>query len=254
LGYFGQPHIIVRFMAIHDVRALKTARRIGMSWMIVSLLGAMMTGLFGYAYVLKTGAVLTDPETIFLYLSQVLFHPVISGFLLAAILAAIMSTISSQLLVTSSSLTGDFYQAFLRRNATQNELVLVGRLSVLLIALLAIAFAYNRDSTILTLVSNAWAGFGAAFGPVILLSLYWKAMNKEGAICGMLMGALTVLVWTYAPFTIQGQSMPDLMYAIVPGFIMCSLTIFLVSKVTQAPNPSILKVFANVEQAIAESK
>lgn len=254
LGYFGQPHIIVRFMAIHDVRALKTARRIGMSWMIVSLIGAMMTGLLGFAYVSKTGAALNDPETIFLYLSQVLFHPLISGFLLAAILAAIMSTISSQLLVTSSSLTGDFYQAFLRRNANQNELVMVGRLSVLLIALLAIALAYDRDSTILTLVSNAWAGFGAAFGPVILLSLYWKEMTKEGAIGGMLVGALTVLLWIYAPITIQGLSLPDLMYAIVPGFICCSLTIFTVSKVTHAPNPSILKMFANVEQTIAESK
>jgi sodium/proline symporter len=254
LGYFGQPHIIVRFMAIHDVRALKTARRIGMSWMIVSLIGAMMTGLFGFAYILKTGAVLNDPETIFLYLSQVLFHPLISGFLLAAILAAIMSTISSQLLVTSSSLTGDFYQAFLRRDADQKELVLVGRLSVLLIALVAVALAYDRDSTILTLVSNAWAGFGAAFGPVILFSLYWKEMTKESAISGMLIGALTVLLWTYAPITIQGQNLPDLMYAIVPGFLMCSLTILAVSKLTKSPNASILKVFANVEQTITESK
>ena len=163
LGYFGQPHIIVRFMAIRSLKDVKTARRIGMSWMIVTIIGALATGLVGLAYVQKSGVELADAETIFIMLSQTLFNPLIAGFLLAAILAAIMSTISSQLLVTSSSLTGDFYHMFVRRQASQKELVLVGRISVVIVALVAIVLAYDRESTILSLVGNAWAGFGAAF-------------------------------------------------------------------------------------------
>jgi len=230
LGYFGQPHIIVRFMAIRSVKDMPTARRIGMSWMIVAIIGAMATGLAGIAYVAKTGMKLDDAETIFIVLSQLLFNPLIAGFLLAAILAAIMSTISSQLLVTSSSLTGDFYKAFLHKEASEKRLVLVGRISVALVALVAIFLAYDRNSTILTLVSNAWAGFGAAFGPVIIGSLYWSKMTRDGALVGMISGALTVLFWIYAHVTIAGQSLSSVMYEIVPGFIICSLAIYIVSK------------------------
>jgi len=243
LGYFGQPHIIVRFMAIRSVKDMPTARRIGMSWMIVALIGAMATGFAGIAYVAKTGLIIDDAETIFIVLSQLLFSPLIAGFLLAAILAAIMSTISSQLLVTSSSLTGDFYQAFLHQDASEKQLVLVGRISVLLVALVAIYMAYDRNSTILTLVSNAWAGFGAAFGPVVIGSLYWQKMNRNGALAGMLTGAVTVLVWIYAPITINGQSLSSLMYEIVPGFILCSLAIYVVSNFTGEVEPNVIEKF-----------
>jgi sodium/proline symporter len=243
LGYFGQPHIIVRFMAIRSVKDLPVARRIGMTWMIVSICGAMATGFAGIAYVAKTGTVLTDPETIFILFSQVLFHPLIAGFLLAAILAAIMSTISSQLLVTSSSLTGDFYQAFLNKDATDKQLVFVGRLSVLLVAIVAIFLAYDRNSSILSLVSNAWAGFGAAFGPLVILSLYWKKMNKQGALAGMLTGAFTVLFWIYAPITIGGESLSSTMYEIVPGFILATIAIVVVSKFTANPDESVEQMF-----------
>lgn len=239
LGYFGQPHIIVRFMAIRSVKEMPTARRIGMSWMIVAIIGAMATGLAGIAYVAKTGMKLDDAETIFIVLSQLLFSPLIAGFLLAAILAAIMSTISSQLLVTSSSLTGDFYQAFLHRDASEKQLVLVGRISVFVVALVAIYLAYDRDSSILSLVSNAWAGFGAAFGPVIIGCLYWKDMTRNGALAGMLSGAITVLIWIYAPITIGGQALSAVMYEIVPGFIVCSLAIYLVSKLSPKVEESI---------------
>ncbi|ALO35326.1 proline:sodium symporter PutP [Colwellia sp. MT41] len=232
LGYFGQPHIIVRFMAIRSVKDMPTARRIGMTWMIVAIIGAMATGFAGIAYVAKTGIKLDDPETIFIVLSQLLFSPLIAGFLLAAILAAIMSTISSQLLVTSSSLTGDFYQAFLHQDASEKQLVLVGRISVFLVALVAIYLAYDRDSSILSLVSNAWAGFGAAFGPVVIGCLYWKGMTRNGALAGIVSGAVTVLIWIYAPITINGQTLSALMYEIVPGFVVCSLAIYLVSKLS----------------------
>jgi SSS family solute:Na+ symporter/sodium/proline symporter len=247
LGYFGQPHIIVRFMAIRSVEDLPVARRIGMTWMIVAIIGAMATGFAGIAYVAKTGTALQDPETIFILLSQILFHPLIAGFLLAAILAAIMSTISSQLLVTSSSLTGDFYQAFLNKEATDKQLVTVGRLSVLIVALVAVFLAYDRESSILSLVGNAWAGFGAAFGPLIILSLYWKKMNRHGALAGMLTGAGTVLFWIYAPITINGQSLSAVMYEIVPGFILATLAIVLVSKFTHTEDKDIESLFDVME-------
>lgn len=240
LGYFGQPHIIVRFMAIRSVKDMPTARRIGMSWMIVTIVGAMATGFTGVAYVAKTGVQLDDAETIFILLSQILFNPLIAGFLLAAILAAIMSTISSQLLVTSSSLTEDFYKTFLHKEATDKQQVLVGRLSVVLVALVAVYLAYDRNSTILTLVSNAWAGFGASFGPVIIASLYWKKMTRNGALAGMITGAVTVLLWIYLPVTINGQSLSSLMYEIVPGFILCSLVIYFVSSMSPQGDEAIL--------------
>ncbi|MDG1750353.1 MAG: sodium/proline symporter PutP [Thalassotalea sp.] len=243
LGYFGQPHIIVRFMAIRSVKDIPVARRIGMTWMIVSICGAMATGFIGIAYIAKTGTPLNDAETIFILLSQLLFSPLISGFLLAAILAAIMSTISSQLLVTSSSLTGDFYQAFLNKTASEKQLVFVGRLSVLIVALVAIYLAYDRNSSILSLVSNAWAGFGAAFGPVVILSLYWKKMNRNGALAGMITGAATVLFWIYVPITIDGQTLSSWIYEIVPGFILCSLVVVIVSKLTYKPQSDIEETF-----------
>ena len=243
LGYFGQPHIIVRFMAIRSVDDIPKARLIGMTWMIVALFGAMATGFAGVAYVAKTGMAIDDAETIFILLGQVLFHPLIAGFLLAAILAAIMSTISSQLLVTSSSLTGDFYQAFLNKDASEKQLVFVGRVSVALVALVAVFLAYDRDSSILTLVSNAWAGFGAAFGPLVILSLYWKKMTRQGALAGMVTGALTVLVWIYAPITIGGESLSSVMYEIVPGFIMATIVIVVVSRLTAKDQPELEAVF-----------
>ncbi len=253
LGYFGQPHIIVRFMAIRSVQDIKVARRIGMSWMLVTIVGAVMTGFVGIAYVAKTEMTLNDPETIFIVFSQFLFHPLISGFLLAAILAAIMSTISSQLLVTSSSLTEDFYKAFVKRNASQTELVVIGRLSVLLVALVAIALAFDRNSSVLQLVSNAWAGFGAAFGPLIILSLYWSRMTFAGALSGIIVGALTVLIWIYAPVTVDGQRLSQLMYEIVPGVILSTLAIVGVSLCTKAPAPSIRQLFGKMEQQIKNS-
>ena len=234
LGYFGQPHIIVRFMAIRSVREIKIARRIGMSWMIISLTGAIAVGLVGAAYIKSIDGNLSDPETIFIFLSNTLFDPLVSGFLLAAILAAIMSTISSQLLVTSCSLTEDIYHTFLRKKASDTELVLVGRFSIVAVALLAIFLAHDRDSSILSLVSNAWAGFGAAFGPVVLLSLFWARMTRQGALAGIVVGASAVLVWIYGDFTINNQTPSDYIYEIVPGFFAGAIAIFIVSLLTKS--------------------
>ncbi|KTG23833.1 proline:sodium symporter PutP [Idiomarina sp. WRN-38] len=249
LGYFGQPHIIVRFMAIRSVSDVKAARRIGISWMTVSIIGAMATGFVGIAYVAETKMSLPDAETIFIIFSQFLFHPLIGGFLLAAILAAIMSTISSQLLVSSSSLTEDFYKAFLRKDASEKELVFVGRMSVLAVSLVAIWLAWNPENTILSLVSNAWAGFGAAFGPVVILSLFWKRMNRHGALAGMLAGAVTVLFWIYGP-TFGGEQLSAYVYEIVPGFILSTLAIIIFSKVTAEPEKELQDKFEEMESVI----
>lgn len=252
LGYFGQPHIIVRFMAIRSLKDIATARYIGMSWMIVTVIGAVLTGIAGYAYTYAHGYPVDDPETIFIILSQILFHPLVAGFLLAAILAAIMSTISSQLLVSSSSLTEDFYKTFLRKEASQTELVAVGRISVLVVSLVAIGLAFDRSSNILSLVGNAWAGFGAAFGPIILLSLYWRGLTRDGALAGMVVGAVTVLFWLYAPIEIDGKSLSDILYEIVPGFILSGTAAIIVSIVGRDVLPHVLHRHGEMEKAMEE--
>lgn len=250
LGYFGQPHIIVRFMAISHVSELKVARKIGMSWMLVTLIGALSVGLSGLAYVNSTQMSLKDPETIFIVLSNTLFHPFISGFLLAAILAAIMSTISSQLLVTSSSLATDLYKEFIKKDAEQSQVLLVSRLSILLVAALAIVIAHDRESSILSLVSNAWAGFGAAFGPLILYGLFWRNMTLPGAIAGIVSGTITVLVWIYLPVFADGSSLSSKLYEIVPGFLVASGAIYIVSKATVDKDSMLHKNFSEMEQQL----
>lgn len=255
LGYFGQPHIIVRFMAIRSVKDVPMARHIGMTWMITTLIGAIGTGLVGLAYAKANNLDIQDGETIFIVLSQLLFSPLVGGFLLAAILAAVMSTISSQLLVSSSSLTGDFYKLFLRRGASEKELVTVGRLSVVAVALVACLLAASPDASVLDLVGNAWAGFGAAFGPVVILSLHWRRMTGMGALAGMIIGAATILVWTYLPLLPPAEvggaarTLDSLLYAMVPGFILCWLTIWGVSHLGTPPQ-SVTDRFGDVEKAM----
>ena len=232
LGYFGQPHIIVRFMAVRSVEEVKTARNIGMTWMGVALIGAIGIGIAGRAYVERNGLVIDDPETIFIVLANLLFHPLVTGFLLAALLAAIMSTISSQLLVASSSLTEDFYKLFFRKEAGERESVNVGRICVALVALAAIWIARDPESQVLGLVSNAWAGFGAAFGPLIILSLTWDRMTGAGAVAGLVTGAAVVAAWIALGWNAQLPGFDGGLYEIVPGFIAAWLAIWLVSKAT----------------------
>lgn len=233
LGYFGQPHIIVRFMAIRKISEVSKARNIGMSWMGISLIGAVCVGVFGRAYAVRNGLDVEDSETIFIVLADLLFHPLVTGFLFAALLAAVMSTISSQLLVASSSLTEDFYRLFLRKEATEGETVTVGRISVLLVGVVAAFIARDPNSQVLGLVSNAWAGFGAAFGPLIILSLTWSRMSGTGAVAGLVGGALTVIVWISLGLNSSFLGGPGI-YEIIPGFIVAWLAIYVVSLMTQS--------------------
>jgi len=231
LGYFGQPHIIVRFMAIDRVENVPRAGVIGMAWMVISLLGAVAVGLAGRAYAEGNGLEVEDPETIFILLANLLFHPAATGFLYAALLAAIMSTISSQLLVSSSSLTEDFYRLFLRRDASEREAVNVGRVSVALVAAAAMVIAADPQSEVLGLVGNAWAGFGAAFGPLILLALTWKRMTGAGAVAGLVTGAGAVAGWIALGWNASFLGGPGL-YELVPGFAAALLAIVVVSRLT----------------------
>ncbi|CAN7469933.1 sodium/proline symporter PutP [Peribacillus frigoritolerans] len=238
LGYFGQPHIIVRFMAVSSVKELKSARRIGMGWMIFAIVGAMFTGLVGIAYFNLTNSPLGErnAESVFIILAKELFPSLITGFLLAAILAAVMSTIASQLLVSASALTDDFYKQFIRPNASDKELVLVGRFGVLAISAIALLLAFNPSGTILKLVGYAWAGFGAAFGPVILLSLYWNRMTKWGALAGMIVGTATVIVWDMIDKFAE-------IYEIIPGFIAGSIAVVVFSLLSAKPTKDIEEEF-----------
>lgn len=243
LGYFGQPHILARFMAADSHRSIRTARRIGMIWMILCLLGAVAVGFFGIAYFEnhpeQAGEVSVNGERIFIELTRILFNPWIAGVLLSAILAAVMSTLSCQLLVCSSALTEDLYKTFLRKGASQRELVWVGRLMVLLVAVIAIMLASNPENRVLGLVSYAWAGFGAAFGPVVLFSLIWQRMTRNGALAGMIVGAATVIIWKqYAWFNL---------YEIIPGFLFASIAIVVFSLAGKAPSAAAQQRFSAAE-------
>lgn len=241
LGYMGQPHILVRFMAAGSVRGMGDARRISITWMILCLLGAVLIGYYGVAFAIKHPEVsVNNPEQIFIIVTQTLFTPWIAGILLSAILAAIMSTLSCQLLVASTTLTADFYRRWIRPHASQSELVWCGRMMLLLVAVIAYVIALDPNSGILKLVSYAWAGFGASFGPAILISLFWRKMTLQGAIAGMIVGALTVIIWEAGAFF--G------LYSIVPGFVLSCLAIFVISGMTYKKDGPTEVLFDDLER------
>jgi len=244
LGYFGQPHILARFMAVENPQKLVAARRIAMVWMALVLFGSVATGLVGIAYFADNP--LENPETVFIALSQQLFNPWVAGIIIAAVLSAIMSTVDSQLLVSSSVISEDFYRVFVRPQASEKELLMVSRGAVVAIALLAMVIASDRESRVLDLVSYAWAGFGAAFGPVIVFSLFWRSMTAASAIAGMIVGAVTVVVWS----NLTG-GLFDL-YEIVPGFALASVVIVIVTMLKPASDAQALNTFEEVEQLVKD--
>jgi sodium/proline symporter len=239
LGYFGQPHILARFMAIADPGEVPRARRIAVGWSGLGMAGAVLVGLTGIG-LLEPALTGADTEKVFIHLVGAVFHPLVAGVLLAAILAAIMSTADSQLLVASSALTEDFYRGLFRRQAGERELVWVGRGAVVAIALLAFLIARDEDSKVLDLVAYAWAGFGAAFGPVILFGLFWRRMTAHGALAGMLAGGITVIVWKQ----LEG-GLFDL-YEIIPGAVLASAAILGMSLLGRPPAAPVTELFDEV--------
>ncbi len=220
LGYFGQPHILARFKAIRSTEELTAAKWIAVSWTGIALVFAIAVGFAGKMYF---GQPLEDSEKVFINLVQAMFHPLVAGILMAAILAAVMSTADSQLLVSSSALADDLVSAWHHSPVSEKTKVLLGRLTVFGLAIVACWIALSPDSKVLSLVSYAWAGFGAAFGPAILLSLYWKQMTRMGAIAGILVGGLTVVVYKQLSGGIFD------LYEIVPGVVFAAAAIVLVS-------------------------
>ncbi|OOF42903.1 sodium/proline symporter PutP [Rodentibacter trehalosifermentans] len=247
LGYFGQPHILARFMAADSVQALNKARRIGIAWMLLCLGGAVAVGYFGLAYFTHQAMPLDNAEAVFIELSKVIFNPWIVGIVLSAILAAVMSTLSAQLLMCSAAITEDFYKGFFRKNASSKELVWIGRLMVLVISVVAIVIAQDPNSKVMGLVSYAWAGFGAAFGPVVILSLFNRNISSKAALWGMLSGAITVVIWSPL-MTFLGWEDLSKLYEIIPGFLVCSF-ITLTSSVFAPVHPIVAEQF---DEALAE--
>ena len=232
LGYFGMPHILVRFMGIKSAKELPKSQLVGVSWVVISLFGAVFVGISG---IVAVKGDITDPELVFIQMLREIFNPWVTGVFLAAILAAIMSTIDSQLLVSSSALAEDIYKALIRPEADDSELLWVSRGAVFLIILISLGLALSGGS-ILDIVAYAWAGLGSAFGPVILFSLYWRKTSKLGAIAGIITGGAIVIIWkNYFAFT--G------LYEIIPGFIMSVLVIFVFSYFGPDPEPEVEEEF-----------
>ncbi|MFR9799137.1 sodium/proline symporter PutP [Streptomyces sp. MS06] len=229
LGYFGQPHILARFMGIRSVRAIPAARRIGTAWVVVVLGGATLVGLAGIA---RLGTPLGNPDIVYIVLSRTLLNPWIAGLMLIAVLAAIMSTADSQLLVSSVALTEDFYRALFNRRASDRVLVWVGRGAVVAVIVIAYAIALRADE-LLSIVAYAWAGFGAAFGPVVLLSLYWPRMTWAGAMAGIVSGAATVLLWKRIN-PLLGP-LESGIYEIIPGMLVATLAALVFGRFVGSP-------------------
>ncbi|HAA15509.1 MAG TPA: sodium/proline symporter PutP [Cytophagales bacterium] len=251
LGYCGQPHILARFMAINKAENVRKSRLIAMIWVVIALGAAVLIGMVGLGF--DANQVLTggDAETVFMGLVNTIVHPAVAGVLLAAILAAVMSTADSQLLITSSSLTEDIYKAFINPKATDKQLVLLSRLAVVIVALIAVVIAWNPDSSVLSLVAYAWAGFGATFGPLVIMSLYWKRMNFTGALAGILVGGVTTVVWKEVLSEYGGIFQ---LYEIFPGFVLSLLAIYVGSILTKPPVVEIENEFVKFSEELNNPK
>lgn len=250
LGYFGMPHILLRFMAIEDSKKLKTSRRIASTWVVISMAVAIFIGTVGVGLI-KVGQIdgNIDGERIIIEISKLLssygiFPALVAGIVLSGILAATMSTADSQLLAASSSASQDIFISFFKVKLSQKKAMLIARISVIVISIIGVVIALDENSSIFRVVSFAWAGFGAAFGPLVLFSLFWKRTNKAGAIAGMLVGGVMVFVWKYGIAKLGGVF--DI-YELLPAFILSSIAIVVVSLLTKAPDKAITDEFDAVK-------
>ena len=253
LGYFGMPHILVRFMAVRSEKELMKSKTVAIIWVALSLLFACFIGVLGRAYLAPDQLVESGSERVFIEVIKKLFvedihAPFIAGLFLCGILAAIMSTADSQLLVSASSVSEDIYKGLVDKKADTKKVFRVSRITVIVVAVLAYIIALNPNNTIMGLVSNAWAGLGASFGPLVVLSLFWKRANFQGAVAGVITGALTVILWDYIPL-VGGETLGTVtgLYSLVVGFALSLIAIVIVSLCTPAPSEEIQKEFDEVK-------
>lgn len=255
LGYCGMPHILARFMAIRSERELKKSKIIANVWVFISLGMACVLAVVGRAYLFGDYGVLEDSENVFIIMIKQLFLndlsiPFIAGLFLCAILAAIMSTADSQLLVTASAVSKDIYADCIKKGkADEKNVLMFSKITVVIVTIIAFFIAWNPNSSVMGLVSDAWAGFGATFGPVVVLSLFWKKMTTSGALAGMIAGGVTVIVWDYIPF-VNGQTLGSStgLYSLILGFVIALIAIVLASKLSKkGPHPDILQEFEDVK-------
>lgn len=245
LGYFGMPHILLRFMAIRKTGHIKYSRRIATVWVVIALGAAIFVGIIGRA--LLGGSLIGGMhETVFAALATTMLPALIAGVLISGILASTMSTSDSQLLTVASAISKNFFQGIIKKNASDKQILVVSKITVVVAALIGIFFALDEKSTVFGIVSYAWAGFGATFGPVIILSLFWKRMNRWGALAGMLSGAATVIVWKEFLSKMGGVFA---IYELLPGFIAALVFIVVISLITKAPSREITEEFESVKTA-----
>ncbi len=257
LGYFGMPHILVRFMSIDNPAEVKGSRRIAMTWVFISLGAAVVIGLVAHLFLKQHGLTLADvgndPEKVFMVMINGIFSSgfvarVFAGILLSAIMAAIMSTADSQLLVSASAFSNDFYKRIVHKGASNRELILVSRIAVAAVALVAVLMSMNTESeffkVVMKMVSFAWGGFGASFGPLILLALFWKRVNLAGAVSGMVTGATTCIVWKFVLAEKFAGAHPIFgLYELAPGFLLSLIVTIVVSLATKKPSDEIQAEF-----------
>ncbi len=257
LGYCGMPHILVRFMAVRNEKELKKSKVVAIVWVGISLVFACFIGILGRAYLNPEILADGNQEHVFIEMIQKVFvselaWPIIAGIFLCGILAAIMSTADSQLLVSASSVAEDLYKGIFKKEATDKQVMLVSRITVIVIAVLAYLIALNPNNTIMGLVSYAWAGLGASFGPLVILSLFWKRTNVQGAIAGMCAGAISTIVWDYIPMIKGTEGLTTLksatgLYSLMVGFTLGLVVIVAVSLSTKKPSEIIMKEFQDVK-------
>jgi sodium/proline symporter len=262
LGYCGMPHILVRFMAIRDEKELGKSKKIAIVWVLLSLFVACVIGVVGRAYLDPAVLDATSSENVYIEMIKKIFMedtrlPLIGGILLCGILAAIMSTADSQLLVSSSAVSKDLCKGVMFKNMSDKQVLLVSRITVFAVALIAYFIAWNPDSSIMGLVSDAWAGLGSAFGPTILLSLYWKRINLYGAAAGMISGGVTVIIWDYIKcMKLDGEMVTPAtytgLYSLLVGFVISIVVIILVSLLTPKVDDEILQAFDDVKNGAVE--
>ena len=240
-GYFGMPHILVRFMAIKDTKEVKKSATIAIVWVVISLTAAVLIGVLGRVYLDSQGVGLSssEQELIFIKTVKMLFPSFLGGIFLSAVLASIMSTADSQLLVTASAVVNDFYTVVVKKEASEKKLMWISRIAVMLVSVIACILALNPNDSIMGIVSNAWAGFGAAFGPAIVFSLYWKRLTLKGTAAGIIGGAATVLIWEY----ILPDAVTMGLYSIIPGVIVSVLLTVIVSLIDKEPTAEVRQLF-----------